>query len=94
MVGPPFTMLLIVERLLIVQQEIEANILMPTDLIETLISNKNKMEPSMELTKGEPSKRKETPQIFLVMAEPIIISNVNINFGTPLQIKLNSSKEA
>lgn len=74
-------MLLIAEGLLIVQQEIEASILIPADLINKPIFIKNKMEPSMKLTKGEPSERKETLQISVAMAEPIIVPNININLG-------------
>jgi hypothetical protein len=83
MIGPPLTMLLIAEGLLIVPQEIEVDILMPADLIEKPIFKKRKIGPSMELTPGQPSKSKKVPQICVAMATPTIakpkiISNINI----------------
>lgn len=50
MVGPPLTMLLIDEGLLSVQQELEAGILMPPDVIEKPLSKKRKLEQGTELT--------------------------------------------
>jgi hypothetical protein len=56
LVGPPLTMILIIEGLLTVPQEIEAGILMPSELIEEPSSKKRKTQPAMELTTGETSK--------------------------------------
>jgi hypothetical protein len=98
MVGPPLTMLLITEGLLSVQQELEAGILMPPDFIEKPLSKKRKLEPSMELTFGEPSKNKEVPHICVAMATPAIAkpktnSSIVIDIGDPLEIHPDSFKE-
>ena len=58
MIAPPLTMLLIDGGLLTVAQEIEADILMPTSFIDKPVSKKRKIGPPMELTLGEPSKKK------------------------------------
>ena len=70
LVGPPLTMLLISEGFLTVQQEIEAEILMPTELTENPASKKQKTETRMELIRGESSDHKEAPHLLVAMAEP------------------------
>ena len=55
LVGPPLTMLLITDRLLTVQQEIEASILVPADLIHNQFPKERKTQPSKELITGETS---------------------------------------
>jgi hypothetical protein len=44
LIGPSFTVLLISDRFLTVQQEIEADILMPVELIEKPASKKRKID--------------------------------------------------
>ena len=97
-VGPPLTMLLISDGFLTVQQKIEAGIVMPTELIERPASKKRKMDTKMELTKGEPSERKEAPHILVAIAKPTLTKprpppNIVINLGNPLHVKLYSSKK-
>jgi hypothetical protein len=70
MLGPPLTMMLIIEGLLSVQQEIEAGILMPPDFIDKPVSKKRKMEQATKLTIGGTSKQKEKLQILVALAEP------------------------
>ena len=98
LVGPPLTMILISEGLLTVQQEIEAGILMPSELIEEPISKRRKTQPSMELAMGGTSKTKEPPQILVAiakpaMAKPIPTPNIIIDLGNPLHVKPDSSKK-
>ena len=103
MVGPPLTMLLIDEGLLSVQQELEAGILMPHDIVEKPNSKKRKLGPSMELTLGEPSKSKEVPHICVAMATPTMAtpaipepkanSSIVIDIGNPLVIQPDSFKK-
>lgn len=91
MLGPPLTMLLMDGGLLIVSQEIEACILMPANFIEKPVSKKRKIGPSVELSLGEPSERKEAPQICVAMATPAItkpkiIPNIVIDLGNPTRL--------
>ena len=55
MIGPPLTMLLIADGLLTVHQELDANILMPSNIVEKSLSKKRKLESAMELIAGESS---------------------------------------
>ena len=48
----------------------------------------------MKLTTGEPSERKEAPQIFVAMGELIIIHDTNIDLGNSFHIKEKSFKIA
>jgi hypothetical protein len=97
LVGPPLTMILISEGLLTVPQEIEAGILMPSELIEEPSSKKRKTQPAMELTTGETSKTKEPPQILVAMAEPAMPKpkpppTIIIDLGEPSHDKQNIAK--
>ena len=104
MIAPPLTMLLIDGGLLTVSQEIEAGILMPANFIEKPVSKKRKLGPSMELTPGESSEKREAPQICVAMAttiaKPKANPNIVIELGkpsqnkeNPLQIRQNPFKE-
>jgi hypothetical protein len=72
-IGPPFTMLLIAEGLLIVQQEVEAGILMPSILESGPVNKKmkhaSKLEPS-GTGKGESSLQQAKPDKEVALIQP------------------------
>jgi hypothetical protein len=68
LVGPPLTMLLISEGWLTVQQELEAGILLPPEIVEAPPAKKRKYEDDTIGIVGETSTK---PQILTALAEPI-----------------------
>lgn len=79
LIGPPLTMLLISEGLLIIQQEIEAGILMPSLLEEKPLNKKRKYEQKLGQIKGNSSKEGESPQILVAKMELAMTKNVLIS---------------
>lgn len=69
---------------------------MPANILEKPVSKKRRTGPSMELNQGEPSEKRETPQISVAiamaeptLAKPKITPNIVIDLGDPLQTKEN-----
>jgi hypothetical protein len=82
LIGPPLTMWLISDGLLTVQQEIDASILMPSELDERPNNKKRKLEAEMELTQGNSSKGRETPQIMVANVELESTNKVIVSIST------------